>query len=63
MNEPRITINGTVLTVGQSMTLRVALGSFMAQLQQEGLGDDVHGKAMTQAYKARGLEVAVLMHT
>lgn len=62
MDEPTITINGTTLTTGQAMTLRVALGSFLMSLSGENpLGDDEHGKAMTAAYQARGREIAVLM--
>lgn len=63
MNEPRITVNGTALTEGQAMTLRVALSSFLLQLKMEGLGKDEHGVAMTRAYMARGSEITVLMHS
>jgi hypothetical protein len=54
MEEPEITINGTVLTVGQAMTVRVAVSNFAASL-------DEHGGAMTQAYQARVSEIISLM--
>lgn len=48
--EPSITVNGTALTPGQAMTLRVAMESFAGDLSRDGLGDDDHGRAMTKAY-------------
>jgi hypothetical protein len=54
--EPRITINGSLLTNAQAMTVRVALGSFAMSLES-GLGDDEHGRAMTAGYKARLNEI------
>ena len=49
--EPDITINGRKLTPGQAMTVRVALNSFLADLQNpEALGDDDHGREMTRLY-------------
>lgn len=59
--EPIITINGVQLTEGQAMTLRVAAGGFAMELQQNGLGDDEHGKAMTAGYFARLNEIFELM--
>lgn len=50
--EASVTINGSPLTVGQSMTLRVALETFAFSLKGEGCGDDEHGLAMTAAYMA-----------
>ena len=50
--ETSVTINGSPLTVGQSMTLRVALETFAFSLKGEGCGDDEHGRAMTAAYMA-----------
>lgn len=58
--EPNIVINGKLLTVGQAMTVRVAIGSFLMSLE-EGLGDDEHGKAMTEAYRTRIREICGLM--
>ena len=59
--EPRITINGTELTAGQSMTVRVAISSFIINMQSDGLGDDEHGKIMTAAYLERAREVEGLL--
>lgn len=59
--EPLITINGIVLNEGQSMTLRVAVESFIGELMDNGLGDDAHGIAMKQAYLDRLGEVRELM--
>lgn len=61
MDEPVITINGTTLSVGQAMTLRVAIGSFAMSLHADGLGDDEHGRMMVEGYLARAHEIAVLM--
>jgi len=49
--EAKITVNGHTLSYGQSMTVRVALGSFARDLEEEGLGDDEHGIAMTKLYQ------------
>ncbi len=48
--EPLITIWDKELTIGQSMTVRVAIESFASDLQENGLGDDEHGKRMVEAY-------------
>ena len=52
MDEPTITINGTTLTTGQAMTMRVALESFAIDLRDHGLGDDDHGVRMVRGYLA-----------
>jgi hypothetical protein len=49
-NEPIITINGTTLTEGQAMTLRVALTSFHAELWAHGLGGDEIGRSIAEGY-------------
>lgn len=62
MSETDITINGTRLTEGQAITLRVALCAFMMELRHEHyLGDDAQGKELAAAYLARGLEIQHLM--
>ena len=38
--EPEITINGKKLSIGETMTVRVALESFVLSLNEEGLGPD-----------------------
>lgn len=50
--EPQIVIGGVTLTTGEAMTLRVALESFMMELNVEGLGDSA--KAITAGYIACG---------
>lgn len=48
--EAIITVGGVTLTPSQSMTVRVAICSFVSDLMEKGLGDDEHGKFMTKAY-------------
>lgn len=50
-NEAEIKVNGSPLSVAESMTLRVAVSSFLMSLQSDGLGDDETGKAMCEGYK------------
>jgi hypothetical protein len=59
--EPKITINGVELTVGQSMTVRVAIAALIINIQSDGLGDDEHGKIMATAYIDRAREVERLL--
>lgn len=53
MSEPEITINGTELSEGQAMTIRVALETFALTLTDEGLGTDGIGEALCKGYLAR----------
>jgi hypothetical protein len=53
--EPAVTINGHVLSIGEAMTLRVAVTGFHNEMMTQGLGDDEHGKRMAWAY-ARNCE-------
>lgn len=60
--EPVITVNGFTLSVGQAMSVRVAITSYMSEMGQPGaLGDDEHGRAMAQAYQERLSEVCRLI--
>ena len=61
MNEANVVINGVPLNIGQAMTLRVAIGSFLASMQDDGLGSDPAGKAMAGAYIARASEIEILL--
>jgi hypothetical protein len=62
IDEAEIIINGTKLNVGQSMTLRVAVSSMLAEMQNpDALGDDGHGRTMTAAYRERLSELAVMI--
>lgn len=62
MAEPQIIINGHVLTEGQAMTVRVAIGAFANELREHGLGHDEHGQRMMAAYQARLREIAVMLY-
>lgn len=59
-SEPLITIWGKELTIGQSMTIRVAIEVFNDSLNK-GLGEDNHGKEMVELYRKRINEIRNLM--
>jgi len=59
--EPIITIWGHELSIGQSMTIRVAIESFASDLMENGLGDDDLGKRMTEEYMKRIEEIRELI--
>lgn len=62
--EPLISINGRPLTEAESMTIRVALMSFLSEMVEPGsLGDDAHGKAMRDGYLAHGQAISEKMRT
>jgi hypothetical protein len=50
LKEPEMSINGHPLKSTEVNTIRVALNIFYLELQNNGLGDDDHGKFMTTAY-------------
>lgn len=58
---PAITINGVRLTEAQAMTVHVAIQSFAMSLQEEGLGKDDTGKALTALYLTRIREINTLL--
>jgi uncharacterized protein (UPF0305 family) len=60
--EPNITINGTMLTEGQTMTVRVAIEEFSMFLHERRLGGDTHGETMTRNYLNRIEEIRQLMY-
>lgn len=62
IKEADIVISGVKLTEAQSMTLRVALNSWLLWLEENGLGDDENGRALADGYHARGIEILKLMH-
>lgn len=51
--EPEIIINGENVGPGCAMTIRLAIEVFASDLFENGLGDDEHGKRMTENYLAR----------
>jgi hypothetical protein len=59
--EAKIIVNGVELSLGQSMTLRVALTTFISDMKRDGLGDDETGNAIANGYIDRGEEVLLLM--
>jgi hypothetical protein len=61
MSEATIVVEGTRLTDAQSMTFRCALNDFAMSLRAEGLGNDEHGKRITEGYLARIGEIMDLM--
>jgi len=58
--EPLITINGIMLSVGQAMTLRVALMDFLLHLSSKEFLTDLGEIGLLYRYHAR--EVSCLMH-
>jgi hypothetical protein len=61
-SEATITVNGTQLTFGQSMTVRVALESFALSLAIDGLGDDEGGKHLVEGYTRQIQSIRTMMH-
>jgi hypothetical protein len=58
LTEPRITINGRLLTEGQAMAVRVAIAAYHQELQDpDHLGTDRDGRRLTHAYRDRLEEV------
>lgn len=58
MIEPKITINGTELSEGQAMSLRVAATAYFQELEDpDSFGTDKHGRAMVRAYRERLAEI------
>lgn len=58
-DEPRITINGHELSVGQAMTVRVAVGNFLLELQDEQFVSELG--QIGPLYRARLKEIALLL--
>ena len=59
--EPEIIINGVKCTDAMAMTIRVALSSFLVDLEHEGLGGDAHGMQICSAYQDRIFEIHQLI--
>ncbi|TGR84593.1 hypothetical protein EN866_32830 [Mesorhizobium sp. M2D.F.Ca.ET.223.01.1.1] len=61
--EPRIEINGTILSIGQAMALRVAATAYLDEMASnpDALGEDEHGRRMTGLYADRLNEVVRIM--
>jgi hypothetical protein len=50
VNEAEIIINGTKISDGMSVVIRVAIENFFSHLNEFGLGDDEIGKKIRDAY-------------
>jgi len=62
LTEPVITINGRPLIESQAMAVRVAIMAYHQEMADPlALGDDEHGKRMTEAYRDRLGEVLSVM--
>ena len=61
-DEPQIIINGQQLSVGEALTVRVAIESFATTLNVEGLGSDAIGESMTGRYLARISDIRKKMY-
>ena len=60
--EPCVQINGVQLSVGEAMSVRVAVNAFLRELQDDdALGEDEHGRAMTQLYRMALRKITLLM--
>jgi hypothetical protein len=62
-DEPQIIINGQALSVGEAMTVRVAIESFATMLNVEGLGSDAIGESMTERYLDRVSDIRRKMYS
>lgn len=61
--EPEISINGINIGPGCACTIRVALEVFISHLKENGLGDDEHGKRMTESYLNRIDDIRKIMYS
>ncbi len=59
LGEPHITVNGQMLSIGQTMAVRVAITTFLLDLQDEEFMQDLGD--IGPLYRARLIEVSKLM--
>lgn len=63
IKEATVIIGGHHLTFQESMTLRVAMNSFLMSLDEENvLGDDDHGKTMAAGYRLHARQILNYIH-
>ena len=63
IKEATVIIAGNHLTFQESMTLRVAINSFLMSLDEENaLGDDDHGKRMAAGYRLHARQILNYIH-
>lgn len=60
--EANIVINGEELSYAESMTLRVAISSFLSEMKHSGLGNDKTGKAISEGYIRHSKEIIKKIH-
>lgn len=60
--ESKITINGSLLTDAQSMTIRVAFEFFALDIKINGLGNDRCGIDIAKGYLERAKEIRKYMY-
>ena len=62
LKEASVLVDGQPLTIAQVMTLRVALTSFLVDINNEGgLGHDEIGEALRKNYQKAGIELLKLL--
>ena len=62
VNEVSVVIDGVPLRIGEVMTLRVALTSFLVDMSNEGsMGDDEIGEGTRLGYQKAGIELLKLL--
>lgn len=62
LEEAHVVINGGTLSDPQSLTLRVAIGDFLARMRDpEALGSDEHGRNLAKAYARIANEIQDLI--
>ncbi|WP_426575638.1 hypothetical protein ACP179_01980 (plasmid) [Xenorhabdus stockiae] len=59
--EPTIVINGIYLDGAQVMAIRAAVTNYLSYLREDRLGDDEHGKKISELYRDRLREVQEMM--
>jgi hypothetical protein len=60
-NEATISIEGVELSYAESLTVRVALSSFLSDMAHNGLGSDSIGKSIAEGYLRNGRRVESLL--
>lgn len=49
-SEASMVVNGRTLSQSESITIRVALTSYLEKINEDSLGDDEHGEIMKNLY-------------
>lgn len=63
-NEPNITVNGFQLSVGEAMTVRVAISNLFHEMKKPGaLGDDEVGVDIANGYARCAASVISKLHS